>query len=87
MRVTFDIPAQSPFYLETATVQSPITATIKSIYELTVETNTTWPESVSIDLGINCLMGMSLATVHVTLKLDTSMPANMGNVPAQILRQ
>jgi hypothetical protein len=85
--ISFNTPSQSPGFLETASARPPITATITSIYELTVETSTRWPSSVSVDLGIECLMGSSLTTVHVTLKLDTSMPASLDPVPAQIIRQ
>ena len=87
VHVTFEIPVPSPGYLKTAEVQPPVSAKITSVDQLSVETSTTWPQSVDIDLGIECLSGNTGITVaHVTLRLDTSKPANTGEVPTQIVR-
>jgi hypothetical protein len=66
-------------------VQPPISATVTTVNQLSVETSASWPASVSIDLGIECLTDMGTTVAHVTLKLDTSKPANMGAVPTQII--
>lgn len=89
VQVTFDAGVQSPGYLKTAVATpSSVTASIASLSQLSLAAKGTWPATVNVDLGIECLTGSGTTIAHVTLRLDTSKaPVDYADVPTQIIRQ